>query len=120
MIIIGKWSLLMVVSYAVFTAGMQYFLLMQIAVYNKQRLPLNEKFIGNSNTNYVIMLLMILAFVIPMFLINILQSVLSERISWCVMMIIGCGFIATHHLWIKNIYNRIMMNKYSLTEVADA
>jgi hypothetical protein len=55
-----------------------------------------------------------------MFLINILQSVLSERISWCVMMIIGCGFIATHHLWIKNIYNRIMMNKYSLTEVADA
>lgn len=61
MIVIGKWSLLMVMSYAVFTAGVQYFLLMQIAVYNKQRLPLNEKFIGNSNTNYVIMLLMILA-----------------------------------------------------------
>lgn len=120
MIIIGKWSLLMVVSYAVFTAGMQYFLLMQIAVYNKQRLPLNEKFIGNGNTNYVIMLLMILAFVIPMFLINILQSVLTEQVSWCVMMTIGCGFIATHHLWIKNIYNRIMKNKYSLTEVADA
>ena len=120
MIIIGKWSLLMVVSYAVFTAGVQYFLLMQIAVYNKQRLPLNEKFIGNSNTNYVIMLLIILAFVIPMFLINILQSALSERISWCVMMALGCGFIATHHLWIKNIYNRIMKNKYSLTEVADA
>ena len=120
MIAIGKWSLLMVMSYAVFTAGVQYFLLMQIAVYNKQRLPLNEKFIGNSNTNYVIMLLMILAFVIPMFLINILQSALTERVSWCVMMAIGGGFIATHHLWIKNIYNRIMKNKYSLTEVADA
>ncbi len=120
MIVIGKWSLLMVMSYAVFTAGVQYFLLMQIAVYNKQRLPLNEKFIGNSNTNYVIMLLMILAFVIPMFLINILQSALTERVSWCVMMAIGGGFIATHHLWIKNIYNRIMKNKYSLTEVADA
>lgn len=120
MIVIGKWSLLMVMSYAAFTAGVQYFLLMQIAVYNKQRLPLNEKFIGNSNTNYVIMLLMILAFVIPMFLINILQSALTERVSWCVMMAIGGGFIATHHLWIKNIYNRIMKNKYSLTEVADA
>lgn len=116
MIIIGKWSLLMVVSYAVFTAGMQYCLLMQIAVYNKQRLPLNEKFIGNSNANYMIMFLMILAFVIPMFLINILQGVLTEQASWCVMMAIGTVFIASHHLWIKNIYNRIMKNKYSLTE----
>lgn len=118
-VIIGKWSLLMVVSYAVFTAGVQYFLLMQIAVYNKQRLPLNEKFIGYTNSNYVTMLLMILAFVIPMFLINVLQNALTERVSWCVMMAIGCGFIATHHLWIKNIYNRIMKNKYSLMEVAD-
>lgn len=118
-VIIGKWSLLMVVSYAVFTAGVQYFLLMQIAVYNKQRLPLNKKFIGYTNSNYVTMLLMILAFVIPMFLINVLQNALTERVSWCVMMAIGCGFIATHHLWIKNIYNRIMKNKYSLMEVAD-
>lgn len=118
MIVIGKWPLLMVLSYAVFTAGVQYFLLMQIAVYNKQRLPLNEKFIGRSNSNYVIVVLLVAAFMIPMLLINMLQNVFPAQVSWCVMMGLGLLFIALHPLWIKNIYHRIMEDKYSLTGVS--
>lgn len=44
LVIVGKWSILMLVSMASFTAGFQYFVLFQLAVYNKQTVPLNTKF----------------------------------------------------------------------------
>ncbi len=39
----GKYSLLMLVSLMIFTAGPLFCLLMQLAVTNKQTLPLNTK-----------------------------------------------------------------------------
>lgn len=114
MVFVGKWQLLMLLSYGIFTAGFQYCMLMQLAVYNKQKLPLNEKFLSKAgiDNNYVQSLISWGTFVIPMVIISILEAVFSETTAWLVMMVIGVAFIATHRFWLTNIYQRMMKRKY--------
>ena len=110
----GKWTLLMLISYAVFTAGFQYFVLFQLAVYNKQTVPLNTKFIskGGMENNYFQFAAEMVNFMIPMILVSILQAFLSNTASYVILLVIGLTFIATHRLWLRNIYNRLMTRRY--------
>ena len=114
----GKWTILMLLSYAVFTAGFQYFLLFQMAVYNKQTVPLNTKFIGKGGmeNNYYQMVVQLAAFFVPVMLLSVLQLLCSETVAYVVILLIGLGFIATKNLWMRNIYNRMMQRKYILME----
>lgn len=117
-VISGKWSILLLISYALFTAGFQYFTVFQMAVYNKQTVPLNTKFVSKSGmeNNYYQVVVQLVAFFFPIALISILQAFLSETTAYITMMIIGIAFIATHRLWLRNIYNRMMRRKYILLE----
>lgn len=114
----GKWSLLMLVSYAVFTAGFQYFILFQMAVYNKQTVPLNTKFISKNGmeNNYVQVVAELFCLLVPVLLVSVLQTLLSENVTYIVMFAIGLTFIATHRLWLRNIYNRMMQRRYANME----
>ncbi|MBR1469971.1 MAG: hypothetical protein IJ605_07695 [Prevotella sp.] len=114
----GKWSPLMLISYAVFTAGLQYFMLFQMAVYNKQTIPLNTKFIskGGVENNYYQVVVQMVALFLPVILICVLQVFLSETLAYSVILLIGVAFIATRRLWMRNIYNRMMRRKYMLME----
>lgn len=114
----GKWSPLMLVSYAIFTAGFQFFVLLQMAVYNKQTLPLNTKFISKvgMQTNYVQMVGSFAVFLLPPLLVSLLQMICSDTVSYLVMMAIGLVFIATHEIWLRNIYNRWMKRRYGNLE----
>ncbi len=118
MVIVGKWNIMMLLSYGTFTAGFQYCMLMQMAVYNKQKLPLNEKFIkkGGIDNNYIGVLVELGAFFLPLLVISILEAFFDHFIAWMVMLLIGVGFIATHKLWLRNIYQRIMLRKYEKLE----
>lgn len=113
-VISGKWSLFMLVSYAIFTMGFQYFVLLQMAVHNKQTIPLNQKLTNNNgaDNNYIQMILMGVIFIVPNVMCAVLQSVFSNNVSYSVMLTIGMVFIATHNLWLKNIYKRLMKRKY--------
>ena len=117
-VISGKWSILLLISYALFTAGFQYFTVFQMAVYNKQTVPLNTKFVSKSGmeNNYYQVVVQLVAFFFPIALISILQAFLSETTAYITMMTIGIAFIATHRLWLRNIYNRMMRRKYILLE----
>lgn len=110
----GKWSLLMLISYGVFTAGFQYFLLFQLAVYNKVTIPLNTKFITRSGVenNYMQVIAQVIAFSIPLILVSLIQSVLNETAAYLIMFTIGIGFILSHRLWLRNIYGRLMRHHY--------
>lgn len=114
----GKWSLFMLVSYGVFTMGFQYFCLFQVAVYNKQTIPLNEKLTtkGGLDGNYIQMAIMAGLFIIPNATVGLLQNFFSDTVAYSIMFIIGAIFIATSRLWLHNIYNRIMRRKYVLLE----
>jgi hypothetical protein len=110
----GKWSILMLVSYGVFTAGFQYFILFQMAVYNKLTIPLNTKFIskGGMENNYFQIAAELIAFLVPMALVSFIQNVMGKNIAYTVMLIIGIIFISTNRIWLRNIYNRMMKRRY--------
>lgn len=114
MVFMGKWSILMLLSYGTFTAGFQYCILMQLAVYNKQKLPLNESFIGKSGmeNNAVQIVVEMVSFIVPMILISLLEAFLPDYVAWLIMMLIGVVFIACHKLWLRNIYQRMMKRRY--------
>lgn len=114
----GKFSLLMLVAYGLFTAGFQYFILFQMAVYNKQAVPLNTKFISKSGmeNNYTQMVAEIACMTLPMALLSTLQLFMGDTLSYCAMSAIGLAFIATHRLWLRNIYRRMMARSYENME----
>lgn len=114
MVFVGKWDIMMLVSYGIFTAGFQHFLLMQVAVYNNKTIPLNEKFTskGGVDNNYIQILEEIAAFSLPLITISVLESFLDNNYAWIVMMGIGIVFIATHKIWLRNIYGRMMKRRY--------
>lgn len=118
MVVTGKCSLMMLLAVMVFTAGFLYFLFFQMAVYNKQTIPLNSKFVGKGSmeTNYLQLLVEILVFAVPLILISVLKLVIGETPTYLVLMAIGFAFIATHKLWIRNIYRRMMKRKYENLE----
>lgn len=117
-VISGKWSLLMLVSYMIFTMGFQFFIAFQTAVYNKITVPLNTKMTDKAGlkTNYIQIVLVAIVFIVPNILVNILQSVFSENVAYLTMLFIGLCFIATHRLWLRNVYNRLMKRKYANLE----
>lgn len=67
-------------------------------------------------TNYIQLVLVAIVFIVPNILVNILQSLFSENIAYLTMLLIGLGFIATHRLWLRNVYNRLMKRKYENLE----
>lgn len=67
-------------------------------------------------TNYIQLVLVAIVFIVPNILVNILQSLFSENIAYVTMLLIGLGFIGTHRLWLRNVYNRLMKRKYENLE----
>lgn len=113
-VFMGKYSLLALLSMMCFTAGPVYCLLMQMAVYNRQTIPLNTKFIskGNVESNYFQVIAELVAMFFPVMIISILKGLLSEDLVFIVLLVVGLAFILTHKLWIRNIYKRFMVRRY--------
>lgn len=110
----GKHSLLALFSMMCFTAGPVYCLFMQMAVYNRQTMPLNTKFIskGNVENNYFQIVALLLAMFLPVIVISSLRTMFSENAAYLVLLVFGIAFIATYSLWIANIYRRFMKRRY--------
>jgi len=114
----GKCSLLMLISIFFFTAGIEFFLLMQTAIYNKQTMPLNTKFIskGSVETNYWQIIISIVVLFVPVVIIVALLALFERNTAYLIMMAIGIAFMLTNSLWIRNIYNRLMKRRYENME----
>lgn len=110
----GKYSLLMLLSMITFSIGPVYCLLMQMAVYNRQTMPLNTKFIskGNMENNYFQIVAELLAMFCPVIFISVLKAFFSENVTFIILLIIGLIFIIFHKLWLRNIYKRFMSRRY--------
>lgn len=110
----GKWTIWMLVSYALFTAGPQYCILFQTAVYNKRTAPLNTKFISKSNmeTNWTQVIVQLTVMFVPVFAISLLELFLSQDMIYLTLSLIGLAFIATQKLWMRNVYKRLMARHY--------
>ena len=116
-IIAGKFPLLMVVAYMLLSSGVLYFLLFQLAVYNKQTLPLNSKITGKNNMETGLQLAIeMLAMFLPVVLAAILILLFDEDTAYAVLAVIGLVFTIAHPLWLRNVYSRMMVRKYTNLE----
>ena len=117
-VIMGKWTLWMILSYALFTIGFQYFIIFQLAVYNKTTIPLNTKFTSKNGmeNNYLQLVASLSVFIIPITFVEILQTFFSDMVAFSIMAVIGLSFVITNKLWIRNIYTRLMARRYENME----
>ena len=113
----GKITLLTAVAYLIFVAGFVFFMLLQLAVYNTRTLPLNANLMkSNKSSNWIQGLITGCAFMLPLLIDKLLSALLPEEVAHIILIVIGLGFIATHNLWIKNIYKRFMKRRYKNME----
>ena len=108
----------MLISFATFTAGFQHFLFFQMAVYNKQTMPLNTKFIskGNIENNYMQVVTQFAVFGLPMAIVTPLRLFFGESVAYLGMFLIGLAFVLTSRWWLRNVYNRLMKRRYANME----
>ena len=113
----GKYTILMLFAYMLLTAGFLHFVIFQLAVYNKQTIPLQLKVTAKGNfENGIQLVIELFAFFGPVLITGLGYLLIGLTYTYIILCIIGLAFIATHHLWIRNIYNRMMKRRYENIE----
>ena len=116
-VIEGKFSILMMVAYMLLTSGMLYAILFQLAVSNKQTMPLNKKITGKGNIeNGLQLVLELVGLLGPIAVMALLLLVFEETTAYIIVAIFGLILTLLHPWWIRNIYHRMMSRKYENLE----
>ena len=113
----GKYTLLMVIAYMLITAGFLHFIIFQLAVYNKQTLPLQLKVTAKGNfENGAQIAIEMFALIGPVAITGLGYLLVGLTYTYIFMCVLGLAFIVTNHLWIRNIYKRMMKRRYENLE----
>ena len=116
-IVKGKLTLLSALACFFLASGFTFWILMQLAVYNKLTLNLNTKVTGkNSGGTFFQTMIIMAGFFGPVIVIRPLIALFSETTAMLVILAIGLGFTLTHPLWLRNIYKRFMQRRYENME----
>ena len=116
-VITGKFSLIMVLAYLFTVTGPIYLLLFQMAVYNKQTLPLNEKLTGkNQMENKWQIIVSMTTMFAPIIIIRLLQLIVSPDVAYWLLFITGVVITLAEPYWLRNIYRRMMLRRYENLE----
>lgn len=106
-------SLLYAIGWQLFTIGFVYFCLFQYAVYNKLTIPLNMKLVAKQNIGTGMQnLIQMAALALPLIINFSLKPIIGVNAMSIALTVIGLGFMATHRLWLKNVYHRFMLRRY--------
>ena len=118
MVFVGKASLLMLLSFALFAAGFQFLVFFQSAVYNKRTQKLNVSLMSSRNMerNYLYIFVCLLALLIPVIFVGTLSIFCPPAVCYLCLSVVGLIGIATHRLWIRNVYVRMMTRRYENME----
>jgi len=115
LMIIGKIPVMMDFGYLFFTIGVLYPVTFQMAVYNKETLPLNAKLTGkqgNSKQNIISMVLMFG----PLAIERLSVTLLGETYGYLVLIVMGAIGVIFHKKWLRWTYNRVMARRYENME----
>ena len=113
----GKLPLLSALACFFLASGFTFWILMQLAVYNKLTINLNTKVTGkNSGGTFFQSMIIMAGFFGPVIVIRPLIALFSETTAMLVILVIGLGFTLTHPLWLRNIYKRFMRRRYENME----
>lgn len=110
----GIWTLPMVLANMCYVMGPIYCATMHLAIYNKDTLPLDANFTTrtHTDTNWIMIIASLLIFGLPLLIVWILNSILSEDMANYAIIVISVPFIVTHPLWLRRIYTRMMAHRY--------
>lgn len=113
----GKFTFLMLIAYMFLTAGLLHFVIFQLAVYNKQTLPLQQKITAKGNfENGMQIVIEMVALFGPGAIAAVGFVLVGETRTFIFMAALGLGFMITHPLWIRHIYSRMMKRRYENLE----
>ena len=113
----GKFTLLMLFAYMLLTGGFIHFVIFQLAVYNKQTLPLQQKVTGKGNfENGMQIVIELVALLGPGFIVGVGYLLVGMTYTYLFMCALGLAFILTYPLWLRNVYNRMMQRRYDNLE----
>ena len=116
-VIMGQFSILMILAYLLTATGPVYCMLFQLAVFNKDTLPLNEKITGkNQMNNKWQTIVSLVSMFAPIILIFLLRAVFSEDAAYWCMLAIGIAITLSEPYWMRNIYSRMMKRRYENLE----
>lgn len=102
-------------GYLFFTVGVLYPIMFQMAVYNKDTLPLNQKLTGKQGnaTQQVISLAILF---LPLAIERLAVLLLGDIWGYVFLISLGGIGVATHKIWLRNIYQRFMARRYANME----
>ena len=113
----GKFSMMMMVAYLFMSSGLLYLIMFQLAVYNKQTLPLDQKLTGKGNVESGLQLILeLVGMFLPLVMATVLLALLDEETAYLVMTLAGIVLTVMHPVWLRNIYSRMMTRKYQNLE----
>jgi hypothetical protein len=115
LMISGKMSVWMNLGYLFFTVGVIYPILFQMAVYNKDTFPLNQKITGKQGSTIQQILSMVILF-LPIGIEKLATLLLGAPWGFILLMCLGIAGVLTHKIWLKNIYQRFMVRRYTNME----
>lgn len=109
----GKFTLLMLLAYMLLTAGVLHFVIFQLAIYNKQTLPLQQKMTAKGNfENGMQLVIELLSLFAPGAIATVGFLLVGPTYTFIFMSLLGLAFIVTHPIWIRHIYKRMMQRRY--------
>ena len=113
----GKFTLLMLFAYMFLVGGCMHFIIFQLAVYNKQTLPLQLKVTGKGNYENGIQIGIEFGIMFaPAIILGLGYLTVGLTATYIFMCVLGLGFIVTSNIWLHNIYNRMMKRRYENIE----
>lgn len=113
----GRITLLASVSYLFLAIGPIYWMMFQLAVYNKRKTPLNESLSGKNNGASLFQTLVSFgALLLPMLINSILTPLLGSTIAQWIFLFTGMLMAVTSRFWLMNVYHRFMKRRYQNME----
>lgn len=113
----GKFTILMLCAYMFLVGGCMHFIIFQLAVYNKQTLPLQLKMTGKGNYENGIQIGIEMAIMlVPGIILGLGYLTVGLTATYIFMCVLGISFILTSNLWLRNIYTRMMKRRYENIE----
>ena len=116
-VIMGKFSVLMVLAYLLTATGPLYCMLFHLAIINKDTLPLNEKITGkNQMENKWQFILSLVSMFVPICFVFVFEAIFDSVTAYWVLIVIGIAFTAAEPYWMRSIYQRMMRRRYQNLE----
>jgi hypothetical protein len=112
----GKMTWMTALGCLLFTTGVVFPFIFQLAVYNDTSIHLNKKLTRTGRDTKVQMLMSGIAMFLPMLIMWTLVNLWGDHVAAIVMAAIGLLGTLAHPLWLKNIYKRFMQRRYQNLE----